>query len=106
MESLNIAPFYLGQRVIAVTARHRLIAKGAEYMITGVFRDCCSWTVTVGLPMPANRCMQCGKCGLSYSSPNREMQIIASTFKPIHHDYQAITYKEVIKEQAPAFCVN
>ena len=45
------APFHIGQKVVSlVDSLH--IKKGDQFEVVGIWKECCTWLVDVGLKMP------------------------------------------------------
>lgn len=68
MNKLNLPPFYVGQKVIAVRSHSQgVFNKGDVFTVTGVIRKCCGWNVSIGIPS-TKPSWHCGICDRSHHS--------------------------------------
>jgi hypothetical protein len=95
----NIAPFYVGQEVVAVRDHYNYFKKGQEFIVTGL-RRCCKcnpWIISIGIPsiMPENGCREC-----NFRFPSEcEIFFSASRFRAKTPAFEAITYSKVMEQE-------
>lgn len=105
---MNLPPFYVGQRVVALNTGITLV-KNKVYTITGIYPSDCGcqgWDVTVGLltNQTTHRCDVCGRQGLINRTNQR--LYLHSLFAPIEETFQAITLEKVLENETPLVSAN
>lgn len=107
MKEINLPPFYVGQKVVAVN-NSALWKKGQEFTIKSITKSCCYWEVDINLSAPNGisffRCYICNrKHGLKPGDP---IYPDAYCFAPLEEKFEVISYKKVIKREQPVICRN
>lgn len=103
-----IAPFYIGQKVVAVKDHSRKIfKKGDEFTVLNVLRACkCGvWFVDIGIA-GVSRVGRCSDCGRDIPNGSDAWLIAASMFAPITSTFQSISFIEVVKEESKLVSAN
>src|SRR3989304_10258137 len=98
MENITIAPFYIGQEVVA-NCNHSQSAfkKGDEFKVTSIEFRCCRWVITVGIKstLPKWRCTHCShvrKSGIEWA-------FFANRFSPKIEIGEFISMKQLVEEK-------
>lgn len=96
----SIAPFYVGQEVVAVRDHSEGdYKKGDEFKVTGVRSGCkCTpWIISIGIKnnKPLNGCSSC----VFFFFSADEAFFGAKNFAPKIESYQAITYSKVMEQE-------
>jgi hypothetical protein len=112
MSEINLPPFYVGQKVVAVKDTISL-KKGKEYVILDIKAAYCKcgWHVDIGLPLryPNSKTFKCGKCNAEGVLPpdafGKEW-INYHLFAPVQENFQSISFEKVIEKETPLICVN
>lgn len=104
MENINLPPFYSGQRVVCIVNQSQnFVTKGQEFIVIGVKKFCCKWTIDVGL-INIKMSVICKDCG------HREITHIAwlkaDLFIPIDESFEVIEYCEVLGKEKPLISAN
>lgn len=102
----NTPPFYVGQRVVAITSHSQgVIKKGEEFIIRANKKfDCCGiWCVDIG-QQPTTVLLDCN-CGQTHHQ-DKVRWFGASLFVPIHENFQSITLEKILEEETKWISVN
>lgn len=106
MDNKNIPPFYVGQEVECIKSHlWGFISKGQKFVVTGVYKFCCCWQVTVGVDtgwMDST----CNKCNHVSNHKNNEFPFAASLFSPIITNFESISLNKVLELETPLIGVN
>lgn len=98
-QGIEIPPFYLGQEVVALYNQSQGdFKKGDEFKITGIWKDCCGWTVTIGIKynyLLYNGTTTCNRCGQRYVNKTNEAEYYADRFSPKIEVSAFVSMKEV-----------
>ncbi len=102
METHSLKPFYVGQEVVAV-ANHQygLFKKGDTFIVTGIFKPCCCWRITIGIQNPTRfppvtNCMVCGK---ATKDKSQLYEFNVKWFAPIISNFEAISFEKVLEQE-------
>lgn len=92
----QFAPFAVGQEVECINDDYKfypLLSNGRKYTVTGVYKSCCNWQVTVGIDSPTRgfRCITCGQV----TSMIGEHRFVSSRFRAITPAFKEITFAEM-----------
>lgn len=112
---MNIPPFYVGQRVVAICDHSEgAFKKGQEFVIQGIRPTNCKcgiWDVNVGIlddSYNTSLFIMCGRCNTinRQTSDNKYWWFDATRFVPIQENVQTMTFvsKEVISKEI--VCMN
>lgn len=101
MKPSNIPPFYVGQKVEAITVpnnpncRKTKLIKGDHYTVIQVRKGCCQWEIEIGHSNESLGlvCSVCGDVGLS-----KQCWYMASRFRPITESFQTVSFSKVAEE--------
>ena len=108
MKELNLPPFYIGQRVIALTSDPKggMRIKGKEYPILDI-RECkCGrYTVDIG-ERGVYAVVICSSCRHETPRPTVTEWHNAASFAPIQENFQHITLEKVLEEETKLISVN
>lgn len=112
MEHINLPPFYIGQRVVAIETGE-LWKKGDEFIVKGIKPGCCkttSWKVDVGILLPP--CgrpykISCEYCHVGYISyAGNIFWAEHNAFAPIQESFQSISLEKVLEQETKLIGVN
>lgn len=109
MKEINLPPFYVGQKVVAIKDHSQCrFKKGDPFIITAIYQaPCCGiWLVEIGILAVHNywRCVPCNTGGQKYRSPQAVFN--SASFAPIFENFQEISYSEVVKEEKRLVSAN
>lgn len=117
--SNEIAPFYLGQRVMCIDVSSRIgsnasfdqkpisvLIKNKDYVVSGIYKACCNWVISVGIKSKhAN--ITCATCGSIYLNQIKgEWAFRATRFAPILENFQSISLSKILEEETKLLSVN
>lgn len=103
MEDISLPPFYVGQKVVALTTcKDNFRIKGKIYVVKELIqRTCCnSWLIDIGDIFPYKHNGKCGSCGALNKKENNNIYWHLSTrFAPIQEqEFKQTTYSKVLEE--------
>jgi hypothetical protein len=106
MSQLNLPPFYIGQRVVAVTST-LFISKGLEYRVIDMYyRSCCKkWSIYIGY-------VDIGEHYCPVHNTTHKPRVLkgvyhnAKYFAPIEENFQSISLEKVLEKETPLIGVN
>lgn len=92
-------PFYVGQKVVAIEDHTQgFFNKGDEFTVYSIEKNCCGYKITIGIPK-RKKYSFCSFCNKEKLIIGNQSPFNARKFTPITSTFQAITYKEVIKQE-------
>lgn len=113
MKDINLPPFYIGQKVVAIIdligkgeKREPVFygAKGTEYTVSGIFK-CCKWKINVSIYYPAGYTeMKCGGCNTVLC--DFIVWCPADSFAPVKENFQSISLEKILEEETKLISVN
>jgi hypothetical protein len=96
--AICIPPFYIGQEIIAIKNHSQgFFKKGDEFIVTGIIKTCCSFSVSVGITATTDE-GQCMRCGAIYKL-NSESLFNSHCFAPKIETDNFISMKEFTLKQ-------
>lgn len=97
MKDLNLPPFYVGQRVVAIKDHSQgRYKKGEEFIVLNIKIGCCSkWVIDIGIRsgILTKMCYVCSSIRI------QDNHYGAIAFAPIESTFQTISYSKVIEEE-------
>lgn len=108
MKEINLPPFYVGQRVVAINDGNdkitTVVHKGQEFVILDIYQcsACNKWKVDIG-HLTHSSCTSC-KCG-KIKHGNIKWAA-AEIFAPIQETFQSITLEKVLETETRLLGVN
>lgn len=106
MENLNLPPFYVGQKVVAIQDHSAgLFKKGQEGIVTAIEKGCKCLPYVIGFSaakIPAEGFTQCRNCGHKFVT----VLFGAIAFAPLEQTFRSITFEEVISIESPLIGIN
>lgn len=107
MKNINLPPFYLGQRIVALENVY-LWKKGDEFVVLGIKKSCCYWIIDIGITLPTvYTYFQCQICRRRENiKPRQVYWPMANCFAPIEENFEVVAYKEVIRKEKLITCAN
>lgn len=95
----QLPPFYIGQKVISILSHLcGLHKKGDKFIVTGVFKKCCDWTITIGITSE-KKYSQCYTCKQDYLRGTLEVQFGSIAFAPIEEqEFKQVTFEKILEE--------
>lgn len=101
MKEHEIPPFFIGQEVVAIKDHSKgSFKKGDEFKITGLFKCCCGWNVTIGIRDNSGYPQEaiCGSCGRGEIIGVRvEWRYNSKIFAPKHNYGAFISMSEAVQ---------
>jgi len=105
MKEINLPPFYVGQRVVALRSHSQnKFKKGSVHIVKGCKNSCCGWLVNIGVSSMRYK-WECSDCGKTNPSDG-VWWMAAYCFAPIEPTFQSITMRETIEIESPLISVN
>lgn len=96
MKEINLSPFYVGQKVIAIRNHTDLLFKtGETFIIKDIKIFCCGWVMNIDI-LVFNSCKsECSKCkkvrdGLYFS---------CTSFAPVQENFQSISLEKILEQE-------
>lgn len=109
MKEINLPPFYVGQRVVAVKDNiDRLFKKGDCFTVTGIIKSVCKcndWDVNVGISKVSNS-LECTVCKTIWENTTKYAWFSFRRFAPIEENFQSISLEKVLEEETKLISVN
>lgn len=99
MTRIDLPPFYVGQRVVAISDHSQgAFKKGDEFTIGSIVKTCCKWCVTIGIK--ANYTIrQCSVCKQEYLA-EQQWLFNADMFVPLEEkEFKNITFEKLIEAE-------
>jgi len=106
MEQINLPPFYVGQKVVAIensgTGRFK---KGDKFIVNGnKFLWESVWCIDIGHKNPVAPKMQYR--GRTISTGDDIWWTLSSMFAPIEENFQSISLEKILEEETKLISVN
>lgn len=97
MEQLH--KFYIGQAVVSIKSHSLgLHKKGQKFIVTGIQKKCCTWTISIGV-MNDVTYSNCSRCGAIYERGTKEVYFNAGSFAPIEEqEFKQVTFEKILEE--------
>lgn len=103
MEKLNLPPFYVGQRIVAIVEK-KFLVKGKIYVVIGLHKyKCGCWVVEVERIDGYET--YCGICSTE-NDLKKGVWHDVEFFVPLEQTFRSITFEEVIKIESPLIGIN
>lgn len=107
MEHINLPPFFIGQKVVAlangVTTN---LVKDVGYIVLGLNKCCGIWSINVGLIVTSGAVgISCSGCGRRLSNGNPRW-IHSKHFKPAEETFQSIFLTRVLEVETKLISQN
>ena len=103
----NIAPFYIGQKIVRIGYSTPIVKKGLIYTVADCFKcKCGAWKVTVlEYPYTGDIIFKCDSCGKAIKHVFH-FGGAAENFAPVHENFQSISLTKVLEEETKLIGVN
>jgi hypothetical protein len=105
---MEFAPFYIGQRVVAIINHSKgMFKKGDEFIIMGIERGNCmcnKWLVRLNTNFGYSNGPVCRKCNIKTDPPYT--WINADRFAPIEEKFESISLYEIIETETALISKN
>lgn len=107
MREINLPPFYVGQKVVALTTDifFRRAIKDRVYTVLGLQATCCGWNIDIGAKVTQLK-LQCGTCNKIIGDTNGIGWLHVKHFAPITENFQSISLEKVLEEETKLISVN
>lgn len=105
MKEINLPPFYVGQRVVAIKD-HSMgsFKKGDIKTVLGIEKLCCCWNIDVGIKF-SQILWQCNTCK-ALKDTNQIGWINARSFAPIQENFQSISLEKILEKETELISSN
>jgi hypothetical protein len=96
---MNLPPFYIGQKVVAITGTDRL-KKGSTHIVHAIyFKYCCNrWCVSVGIKGEGDKPV-CNTHNVTHELPSNDVFHHHSYFRAIEETFQSISLEKVLENE-------
>jgi hypothetical protein len=111
MADINLPPFYVGQRIVAIKDHSQgRFKKGDEFVVKDQKMKCCGWAVYYGdnMKFPKGTIIEwpCSHCGGKTLSKDQRVFFKSTSFVPIEQNFQSISLEKVLEKETPMISVN
>lgn len=109
METFNLSPFYVGQRVVALKDHSQgMYKKGDRFIIASIYKaTCCDiWLVEIGILSVHNhwKCVICKTGGQKRRSDQAVFN--SGSFAPIQENFQSISLEKILEKETELISSN
>lgn len=105
-DKLNIPPFYIGQKVVAIKDHTQgYFNKGDEFVVKGIEKTCCVWVIIIGVRTGWN--ISICVCRKSINNPNDMGRFNVASFAPLQQQsYPLMTFSKIVEKEKEEILIN